>query len=363
MDQRIAQFRVGVMVLATLCITVILVLLFGQMPSLMNKSYPVVIHCLNAPGVTADTPILKSGIPIGRVSNVAFAKEGGVLITAAINSDVPLHRNETPRIAGGLLGDSSVQFVAFQDPRLARQRVQPGERIEGRVGGDVSQVIGSLEDDMQQLTESVSRASDDVSLLARKLTALLENNDQQLNRIVDKTELTLDALRAAGESANDIFGDPEARAGLRQSMADMPELFEDTRAAVNSMNNAFDNMNNTMSLADRNLRNLEGFTRPLGERGDEIFERIDRGAGRLDQLLEELTVFSAALNSREGSLGRLIDDRELYDNLNDAAVNIRDLTRNLQPVARDFRVFSDKVARHPEVLGVRGAISPSSGIK
>src|SRR5688500_10818822 len=81
MDQRIAQFRVGVMVLATLCITVILVLLFGQMPTMMNKNYTVVIHCLNAPGVTADTPVLKSGIPIGRVSNVAFAKEGGVLIT------------------------------------------------------------------------------------------------------------------------------------------------------------------------------------------------------------------------------------------------------------------------------------------
>jgi len=32
-------------------------------------------------------------------------------------------------------------------------------------------------------------------------------------------------------------------------------------------------------------------------------------------------------------------------------------------VAHDVRAFSDKIARHPEVLGVKGAVQSSTGIK
>ena len=39
------------------------------------------------------------------------------------------------------------------------------------------------------------------------------------------------------------------------------------------------------------------------------------------------------------------------------------LMRNLEPVLRDLREFSDKVARNPEVLGLGGAVRPSTGLK
>jgi phospholipid/cholesterol/gamma-HCH transport system substrate-binding protein len=39
------------------------------------------------------------------------------------------------------------------------------------------------------------------------------------------------------------------------------------------------------------------------------------------------------------------------------------LVRNLEPVLKDLREFSDKVARNPELLGVGGAVRPSNGLK
>jgi len=54
---------------------------------------------------------------------------------------------------------------------------------------------------------------------------------------------------------------------------------------------------------------------------------------------------------------------ELYQHLNAAATNIERLTRDLKPILADVRVFSDKIARHPESLGVRGAIQRNPGIK
>jgi phospholipid/cholesterol/gamma-HCH transport system substrate-binding protein len=43
--------------------------------------------------------------------------------------------------------------------------------------------------------------------------------------------------------------------------------------------------------------------------------------------------------------------------------NVEELTLLLRPIVNDARIFSDKIARHPEILGVRGAIKPEDGTK
>ena len=111
------------------------------------------------------------------------------------------------------------------------------------------------------------------------------------------------------------------------------------------------------------MKNLEGFTGPLGQRGEKVIARIDQSVGRLDELLQQFVLFGQSLNRREGSLGQLVNNPDLYQHLNTAACNIEELTRELRPIVRDARAFSDKIARHPESLGVRGALKPSSGIK
>jgi phospholipid/cholesterol/gamma-HCH transport system substrate-binding protein len=37
--------------------------------------------------------------------------------------------------------------------------------------------------------------------------------------------------------------------------------------------------------------------------------------------------------------------------------------KNLDPVLNDMREFSDKIARNPELLGVGGAMRPSTGLR
>ncbi len=67
MDERVMQFRVGVMFLATLIIAAILLVMFGKLPSLTGRHYTIQIRFRYAPGVTSDTPVRKSGVLIGRV--------------------------------------------------------------------------------------------------------------------------------------------------------------------------------------------------------------------------------------------------------------------------------------------------------
>jgi phospholipid/cholesterol/gamma-HCH transport system substrate-binding protein len=81
------------------------------------------------------------------------------------------------------------------------------------------------------------------------------------------------------------------------------------------------------------------------------------------RLSADLAEFANRINDRRSTLGKLAADTELYDNLNELVLQVDHLSRQLQPVVRDLRVFSDKIARNPEILGVRGAIQRSSGTK
>ena len=69
------------------------------------------------------------------------------------------------------------------------------------------------------------------------------------------------------------------------------------------------------------------------------------------------------MNAEDGSMRRFASDPELYENLNLSAAALSNLVQNLDPIVRDVRVFTDKVARHPELLGVSGALRASSGLK
>jgi phospholipid/cholesterol/gamma-HCH transport system substrate-binding protein len=397
MDDRVVKFRVGVMVIATMFIAGILVLLFGDARGVVRGSYTIHIHFTDAPGVTDGTPVRKSGILIGRVTKVEFAKQGGVIVDAKIDGNVKLYRNEIPQVSGSLLGgDVVIQFVRRppgtspapapsysgaandsspipntltaqvegQPPAVPPQtasppeteEVQPGEFIEGTVAPNAFQVISNLEAELGTAVGALSSAGTEVGKVASNINRILETNNDQIGRIVNKTETTLDSFQRALGNVEDVFGDEQVRANIKSMLNDMPDLMTDTRTTINTIRT-------TVESVDRNLRNLEGFTGPLGERGESMVTRIDQTLLRLDDVLSEFSDFGKKLNQGEGSLGMLIRNPELYQHLNSAACNIEKLTRDLQPILADVRVFSDKIGRHPELLGVRGAIQKSPGTK
>ncbi len=91
-DERRVQFKIGVMVLATLLMLAILVTYFkGRYVSrilgidriLGIGTYTIYIDFPEAPGVAENTPIRQKGIRIGQVTKVE-SDERGVHITAEI---------------------------------------------------------------------------------------------------------------------------------------------------------------------------------------------------------------------------------------------------------------------------------------
>ncbi|MEX0866365.1 MAG: MlaD family protein [Pirellulales bacterium] len=392
MDERSMQLRVGVVVISALLLTAILILLIGDFPTPFQQTKTYRINFKDAPGVIEGTPVRKSGILIGRVTDVQFRDDApGVRITVKIRTGdgAEVYDNETFQIKGSLLGDALLEVVPIneQDP-LARQvplesvdatALAPGEMfvmqvdppapprplpdgavVEGRVLGNPLDLANELEGDIKATLKSFQEAGDQVGRLAENVNSLLEQDGREPGELLKKMELAADNFNLAMENINQLVGDENLQNDLRSTVEQMPQLMRQMSEALSTVQG---DIQTVLQRADKNLQNLEGFTGPLKQKGPIIAERIDASLADLTVVMNQLAAFTEKLNSSEGTLGGLLNDPDLYQQLSSAAININQVTTELRPIVNDIRTISDKIARDPGQLGVRGALRPNPRTK
>ncbi|REJ68262.1 MAG: MCE family protein [Planctomycetota bacterium] len=356
MDQRSLQWRVGVVVLSALLLTGILIVRFSEVPTPFQTARPLKIRFPQAPGVTEGTPVRKSGLLIGRVTRVDFIPgSSDVIVTLEVtNPDADLRQNEVCRIRATLLGDATLEFVLRESGEGADKSLfeiaDADQPLEGLVVGNPLDILSTVETDLRGTLTSVSGAGEEIEKLAANINRLLEgDDDQRLNQLMNKTETALENFNTAMIDVHELLGDQDLQRDLKTSIAELPELVKNVDQAVSSVQSA-------MTRAENNLENLEGLTQPLGERGEEIAEKLDGALSDFEAVMSQLAEFTEGINSSEGTLGQLINNPELYNQIAAAAERINRITADLQPTIKSLEVFADKIARDPSQLGVSGAI-------
>ena len=357
MNERILEIRIGVLVVATCLTTGILLIAISGMTPFLQSQYTVRIKFDQAPGVQARTPVRKNGVLIGRVSDVDLPDKGGVLVTVRIDADRNIFQNEMCRIGTGtLLGDAQLEFVLDPDAAPTDKRVKDGEYLKGSVANDPISVLIGLEhdavvalDSVKEAGLSVKDAGDQVATLTRRMNSVFGDDEEQFRRMIGKTETAVDSFTEAMNSINQLTGDEETKRALQDAIASVPGLMTDAHDTL-------EDLQRMAQKAEVNLDNLQGFTGPLRDRGEQLVDSIDATLSNLDETTAQLAVLVREVNEGDGSLHRLIHDPDLYQRLNQAAGNIERASRQLEPVLYNAKVFTDKIARNPRQLGVQGAL-------
>jgi phospholipid/cholesterol/gamma-HCH transport system substrate-binding protein len=388
MDERIVRFRVGAVVVAGAVVTVVLVMLFGAGPNVLQRTYQVNIKFPEAPGVTVDTPVRKSGVLIGRVSEVKLLEEGGVLVSVKIQLKNKLRQNETCRVSSGgsILGDAVLEFVPSgndellarfdrnhdkvldeEERKLSRALINDGDLLnDGVVANNPLRVLVNLEKDVQGALASVQGAGIEVSELARTFNQTFGGNKQQFQQIITKTDRALDSFDRTMSAMETVLGDKELLARLQEALKGVPDFLAETRTALGTARDTMVAFQRVSQKAETNLDNIESFTKPLREHGGQMVDNVERSTENLNELLAQLVAFAQAMNTTQGTLGKLVHDDELYQKIAAVASNAEELSKRLGPILTDIRIFSDKIAREPRQLGVSGALDrrpPGTGLK
>jgi phospholipid/cholesterol/gamma-HCH transport system substrate-binding protein len=357
MNERKMQIWVGLMVLMTLLVTGSLVVMFGNLPKLFYGTYKVAASFEKAPGVAVGTPVRKSGIRIGRVVKVAMNESNTeVIVTLEIENEWKVYSNEVCRAQSNLLGDAFLEFVRLPGKRAMGEQLTNGVQIRGQSFSDPLQMVQSVQgqftstiDSVRNTSESFRGTSDDLRETLVRLNAMLDENKKGIKTAIQQANEILGDTR-------EIVGDENTKKNLHAAIQELPQMIKDTHDTVLVLRQA-------VQTVDKNFRNLERFTEPLGDRGAVLVGNLEKGTRNLDALVSDLSTFTEKLNSSEGTIGALINDPALYQHLTRAAKNIDEITRELKPIKDDLRVFTDKIARHPESLGARGIFEKKAGIK
>ena len=235
--------------------------------------------------------------------------------------------------------------------------------LEGQMPADPFSIVNRLDTKLSTALASFELTSTEWRRVAQNINGLLDTNQGQLHHVVERaaTSLgefttTMQEAKRTLQAANKVFADPKTQENLRDTLAALPQLANETRQTIQLARA-------TIESAKQNLDSLQAVTDPLAKHAGPVMAKLDRSLTNLDELSTELAKLSKLAVKEDGSLRKFVSDPELYRNLNRSSESLTILLNNLEPVIRDLRVFSDKVARHPELLGVRGALQGSTGLK
>ena len=417
MNDQALRFRFGVFVLISFILLAVLTILFGGFPNYFKRSDSYTVIFDNAMGVAPGTPVRRSGVRIGEVSSVKLNNETGkVEVVMRIDEKNILPKGDRPTLVQSLLGgDTSVAIIPPTDPKDADPTpVEPGSVLQGVTPLDAGSLMQQTSDlvkpakealiEVRKLAEGINKMSPlvedtvkdfrEVGKLARqmgpeleKTTAefralakstretipevrktneeiqstartwnrvgeraevLLKTNEERINKTIERAEDTVKRL-------NEVLGD-ENQKNLRDTLRNsknasgqLEELMKESRVTVKQAGES-------LKRADEAILDMQKAMRPFGERGPAIAKNMD------DTLRDMRDLIQLAARS-DGTVSKLMFDPSLYNNLNDSATMVTKILPRLDRVLRDMEIFADKLARHPELIGIGGVIRPSSGAK
>lgn len=392
MDERVLQFRVGVVVLSAALITGILVFIFGEG---WKPRYQVSMDFQSAPGVSPNTPVRKNGILIGRVTSVEL-QEDGVRLTARIDRDIKLYTNEICRINNSLLmGDAVLEFVPGRQEERG-DLVQDGAVIQftevapdpqARVNEAVANVVELKEavevtlatfneetlPTFNRTMEQFGMAGENIASITAMVNDALQGETGNLRQFFDDirrlTATTNEAVRrfeSVMGHVEEVVGDDRIKGDIKETLAGLPSIVQKAEMTLDEAQVSMEAFQNAAISAEENLDNLQGFTGPLRDNGEQMVADLQRSLQSVSEMAIQLEEFTSALNASEGTVGLLLNDPQLYYSLLEAIDNVELITREFRPIVRDLRVAADKIARDPGQLGVRGALDRrpvGSGVK
>lgn len=383
MNERTMKLRLGAAVVLSIVIIIIFLSALGSREKFSISSYTIKIQLVDAPNVVEYTPIYQSGILIGRVAKVELVPGKGVLITARIFNDHKLYHDQECHLTSTLLGDASLRMITL--PKNAEgdhphTEIKPGELIYGQTMVDPTMLVA-------QMQEKLTVAIDDVTDAATKLTQVATTtNDMLEENRANVKDIMINARNITSHSSTIVTNfskilDDEFCTNIQTSVTNLREATEHLPMTMEKVDQTLDEMKNTIqltsstisSMTERMSTTIEGVETLVGTMNSSMVniqkitepfadqEVTGKWIANLTNILRNMDAFTETLNRKDTTLGLLLYDRTMYDKMTQTMSLVSELPRKLDPILFNAQVLTEKLAQHPELLGLRGALKKDSG--
>lgn len=245
-------------------------------------------------GLGASTPIYADGYKVGTVDGLEYdyKENGPIKVKVDIIKDLRIPQGSKAEIVKDLMGNLQVNLLLANNPR---ERVEPGGIIPGAVNGGMMDKAASLVPVVEKMLPKLD------SILT-SMNALLA--DPALAASLHNMETITSNLTVSTRELNTLM------AGLNKQVPGM----------IGKANGVLDNTNRLTA----NLASLD----------------VQGTLNKVNQTLESAHQFTEKLNSNQGSLGLLMNDTKLYDNLTSTMSHADSLVIDLKAHPKRYVHFS-----------------------
>lgn len=268
-----------------------------------NTKYYVVYNRVD--GLLKSSAVTMNGFKVGQVSEIEFLDDnsGKLLIAFSLEGDFRLPKGSIARIVSAdLMGTKAIHL----EINPSNEYFMPDDTIPGAVESDlkeqVSMQVLPLKKRAEELLASLDSAIMVVTYVFNERTREnLSESFEHINQTVTNVEQTSEALREL----------------IQKNSSNLSSII----ANIDTLSTGFKNNSSNFDQIISNLKNLSDTLSNLG---------IGPLVTEINQVVGGLNVMIGNLQKTDNSAGLLLNDPELYENLNR-------LSSSLDLLLKDFR--------------------------
>ena len=252
-------------------------------------------------GLAKSSTVTINGLKVGNVTDIQFGDaRGNLVVTFTVENDFEFSKTSIARIYGG-----------------------------GIIGGKSLAIVPTY--------ETGPRAKSGDTLVSEIEEGLLELVNDRLSPLQQKIESVITSVDSLVTGFNEVL-DPNTRSNLRNSFATLNRTLaslEDTSGTLNGI------LVNNEAKLDRTFTNLDDMSSNLNSFSDSLATVNLAGIVKdFEDVAKEFKEVAQKVNSTEGTVGKLMNDPTVYDNLDRASKQLEQLLQDLKLNPKRYVHFS-----------------------
>ena len=255
------------------------------------------------------SPITVKGNTIGKIEEIKYDFDTGkTIVHFSVTPDLKFSKNSKVRLyQDGLIGGNALAIVDAEDGDIAKS----GDFIQSEVKPGM---ITTLEKNFSGISDDLGATLRSSDTLLTNLNALvIDESDEGLKRTIAELNSTLKSFKGLSYNANNLLKDND------EKIASILENFDKTSAELALL---------MKGLNEANLANT---------------------IKNLDEMILKFNQLASGIEAGEGTMGKLLKDEKLYDNLENSTKELELLLLDIKlHPARYRRILSKKEIPYEE---------------